>query len=382
MVLKGLRKTIKDVQPYVAGLTTEEVQRRFGLERVLKLGSNENNYAPFPSVLRAMEKELPRVHMYPDLAFKELKESLGALYGLQPEHIALSHGAEGALQTLGKMFLDPGDEVILPRIGYGLYREISRVMGAEIVEVPQEPDFRLPLESLKKALSPKTKLLWLANPNNPTGTLLDPEVLEELFRILPEKALVVLDEAYAEFADPEKLPPTAEYIRKGYPLVGVRTFSKAYGLAGMRLGYLLGDPRVVAAFDMVSEPFNANRVALAGARAVLSEGRSEMEEARQSILRDRRRLEEELDALGCEVFPSQTNFVFCRLPWNGDLFAQHLLRRGVIVRPCGIWGLPEMLRITVGTSEEISLFLKIFRELAEEFSRGNVHTVEEIDVML
>ncbi|HOO64905.1 MAG TPA: aminotransferase class I/II-fold pyridoxal phosphate-dependent enzyme, partial [Synergistaceae bacterium] len=304
------------------------------------------------------------------------------LYGLQPENIALSHGAEGALQTLGKMYLDPGDEVVIPRITYGLYREISRVMGAEIVSVPPERDFGISLEALKKALSPKTKLLWLANPNNPTGTLLDPEVLEELFRILPEKALVVLDEAYAEFADPEKLPPTAEYIRKGYPLVGVRTFSKAYGLAGMRLGYLLGDPRVVAAFDMVSEPFNANRVALAGARAVLSEGRSEMEEARQSILRDRRRLEEELDALGCEVFPSQTNFVFCRLPWNGDLFAQHLLRRGVIVRPCGIWGLPEMLRITVGTSEEISLFLKIFRELAEEFSRGNVHTVEEIDVML
>jgi histidinol-phosphate aminotransferase len=162
----------------------------------------------------------------------------------------------------------------------------------------------------------------------------------------------------------------------------VRTFSKAYGLAGVRLGYLLGDPRVVAAFDMVSEPFNANRVALAGARAVLSEGRPEMEEARQSILLDRRRLEEELDALGCEVFPSQTNFVFCRLPWNGDLFAQHLLRRGVIVRPCGIWGLPEMLRITVGTSEEISLFLQIFRELAEEFSRGNVRNIEEIDVML
>jgi len=366
----------------VAGLTSEEVRRRFGLERVLKLGSNENNYAPFPSVLEAMREELPRVHMYPDLAFKELKESIGALYGLKPENIALSHGAEGALQTLGKMFLDPGDEVVIPRVTYGLYREISRVMGATIVQVPPEPDFRLSLEALEKALTPKTKLLWLANPNNPTGTVLDSGMFPELFRILPEKALVVLDEAYGEFGDSKKLPPTAEYIRQGYPLVGVRTFSKAYGLAGVRLGYLLGDPRVVEAFDVVSEPFNANRVALAGARAVLREGRSEMEEARQKILRDRQRLERELEIVGCQVIPSQTNFVFCRIPWNGDLFAQHLLRRGVIVRPCGIWGLPEMLRITVGTEEEVSLFLRIFRKLFEECSRRGLEEIEEVDVML
>ena len=382
MILEGLRHTIQDVQPYVAGLTSEEVRRRFGLERVLKLGSNENNYAPFPSVLKAMQEELPRVHMYPDLAFKELKESIGALYGLKPENIALSHGAEGALQTLGKMFLDPGDEVVIPRVTYGLYREISRVMGATIVPVPPGPDFRLSLEALGKALTPKTKLLWLANPNNPTGTVLDPGMFQELFRILPSKALVVLDEAYGEFGDSKKLPPTAEYIRQGYPLVGVRTFSKAYGLAGVRLGYLLGDPRVVEVFDVVSEPFNANRVALAGARAVLREGYSEMEEARQKILRDRQRLERELEILGCQVIPSQTNFVFCRIPWNGDLFAQHLLRRGVIVRPCGIWGLPEMLRITVGTEEEVSLFLRIFRKLFEECSRRGLEEIEEVDVML
>ncbi len=382
MVLKGLRQTIQNVQPYVAGLTTEEVQRRFGLERVLKLGSNENNYAPFPSVIKAMQEELPRVHMYPDLAFKELKESLGALYGLRSENIALSHGAEGALQTLGKMFLDPGDEVVIPRITYGLYREISRVMGASIVQVPQESDFRTSLGALKKTLTSKTKLLWLANPNNPTGSAMNPEEFEELFRILPEKALVVLDEAYGEFADPERLPPTAAYIRAGYPLVGVRTFSKAYGLAGVRLGYLLGDPGVVEAFDVVSEPFNANRVALAGARAVLREGRPEMEAARRRILEDRDRMERELTALGCEVFPSQTNFVFCRIPWEGDRFAQHLLRRGVIVRPCGIWGLQDMLRITVGTDEEITLFLRIFRDLFEESSRRGLEEIEEVDVML
>jgi histidinol-phosphate aminotransferase len=382
VALEGLRQTIQNVQPYVAGLTTEEVQRRFGLERVLKLGSNENNYAPFPSVIKAMQEELPRVHMYPDLAFKELKESLGVLYGLQPENIALSHGAEGALQTLGKMYLDPGDEVVIPRVTYGLYREISRVMGAEIVSVPPERDFGISLEALKRALTPKTKLLWLANPNNPTGTVLDPRIFEELFRILPKKTLVVLDEAYGEFADPEKLPPTATYIREGYPIVGVRTFSKAYGLAGVRLGYLLGDPQVVAAFDVVSEPFNANRVALAGARAVLREGRPEMEEARQHILEDRGRMEKELAALGCEVFPSQTNFVFCSIPWSGDLFSQHLLRRGVIVRSCGVWGLQNMLRVTVGTGEEVTRFLQIFRELFQKASRKGLEELEEVDVML
>jgi histidinol-phosphate aminotransferase len=164
--------------------------------------------------------------------------------------------------------------------------------------------------------------------------------------------------------------------------VGVRTFSKAYGLAGVRLGYLLGDPQVVAAFDVVSEPFNANRVALAGARAVLREGRPEMEEARQHILEDRGRMEKELAALGCEVFPSQTNFVFCSIPWSGDLFSQHLLRRGVIVRSCGVWGLQNMLRVTVGTGEEVTRFLQIFRELFQKASRKGLEELEEVDVML
>lgn len=370
MTLGGLREPVRSVEPYVAGKTVEEVRRELGLETIIKLGSNENPYGPFPESLRAMEKELPHLNRYPDVSFQRIKALLSDLQGLPPECFALSHGAEGMLQTMGKCFIEAGDEVLLPAATYSLYLEITRLMGGLPRTVPLTADFRADVEALRRAVGPRTKLIWLANPNNPTGTVCDGRALEELVEGLPEKVWLVLDEAYAEFAEPSLLPDRRRLIAEGRNVIAVRTFSKAWGLAGARLGYAMARPEMVTVIDTVSEPFNANRIGLAGAQAALVEGRSSYERALERILSDRSRLAAELERLGCSVTPSQTNFLFFETPFGAPLLARALLREGVIVRSCEGWGFDRALRVTVGTTEETARFVSVLERLLKTFDEG------------
>ena len=370
MSLKGLREAVRTVQPYVAGKTIDEVRRELNLEEIIKLGSNENPYGPFPESLRAMKGELVNLNRYPDISFERIKALLGDLQGLPPECFSLSHGAEGMLQTMGKCFIDPGDEVILPAATYSLYLEITRLMGGVPRAVPLTDDFRVEPSALFEAIGPRTKLIWLANPNNPTGTICDARALEAFIEALPEGVWLVLDEAYAEFADPSLLPDRKRLILEGRNVISIRTFSKAWGLAGARLGYAMARPEVVTTIDTVSEPFNANRIALAGAKAALVEGRGSYERALRQILSDRGRLAAELERLGCSVVPSQTNFLFFETPFSASDLAEALLRKGIIVRPCHGWGFERALRVTVGTGEEIDQFIASFKEVMKIFHEG------------
>lgn len=367
MKIKGLRKAIARVNPYQGGKTIEEVKRELGIKEVIKLGSNENPYGPFPVVKEAMKKELDSLNCYPDVNFKEIKKLITDLYGVTSEWTAVSHGAEGMLQTLGKCFIEEGDEVIIPDAAYGLYKEISRLMGAKVIETPMK-EYAIDLNAVRKAITPKTKLIWLANPNNPTGTVFPIEDFHELLDCLPETVWVVLDEAYAEFADGKALPDCIDLIRCGKRLVCVRTFSKAYGLAGARLGYALADPDLITVIDTVSEPFNANRIGIAGATSVLTEGLEEYREAMDRLLSDRRKVEKALLKMGMSVVPSSANFVFFKTPCEADYLANELLVRGIIVRPCGFWGYPNHLRVTVGTSEQNHAFLKNLSLVLDEIA--------------
>lgn len=359
--VKGLRKAVVAMEGYIPGKTIAEVERELGLSDVIKLGSNENPYAPFPTALRAMTEELRRVHRYPDATFTEIKELLAELHGLDASQVAVSHGAEGMLQNLGKCFLDEGDEVIRSGVTYGLYKEISRLMGARVVEVPVR-NWRVDPDAMADAVTAKTKLVWISNPNNPLGSVCEKEAFERLLERLPETAWVILDEAYAEFAPPEELPDRVRLLRERRNLIVVRTFSKYYGLAGARLGYALASADVVTAIDTVSEPFNANRIALAGAVALLRYGKAELEAARQRIFADRERLQRALEERGCFVVPSRANFVFADTPYDGESLAKELLLQGVIVRPCSGWGFSGALRVTVGTTAEVDRFLRTFDE--------------------
>ncbi len=370
--LPGVRRTISDVHPYIAGKTTEEVRRELGLSKVVKLGSNENPHAPFPAALDAMQQALPLIHTYPENSFIELRRRIGALYGLSEDHIAVAHGAGGMLETLARMFVQPGDDVLIPGATYGLYREISRFMDGTIHNVPLDRHFRVDLDALTEKVTDRTKLVWLCNPNNPTGTVTAHTDLHRLLDALPSDGWLILDEAYAEFAAPELLPDWKTLIGEGRHVIVVRTFSKAYGLAGARMGYAVAAPETIHAIDTVAEPFNANRIGIAGALATITDGMDSVSMAVAAIISERRRLERELADLGAAVVPSQANFVFFELPESyqcdegthaADRVTEELLQKGVIVRSCSGWGFHRHLRVSVGTTGDNSIFLSRLEEV-------------------
>jgi len=367
-MIPGVRKAVASASPYTPGKTVEEVRREFGPARIIKLGSNENPWGPFPAARTAMVDEISRMNMYPDVSFRELKERIAGQFGLTPEWVALSHGAEGMLQTLGKVFLDPEDEeVVLSRGTYGLYREISLVMGAVLQEVSLLENFSIDMQGIQESITGKTKLIWLNNPNNPTGLILPPKRIEDFIRNLPEGTWTVLDEAYGEFALKGSLPDTVALLEEGRNLVVVRTFSKAWGLAGARIGYALARPELVRVIDTVSEPFNANRMAIAGACASLREDGEAFRSALKFIVSERGRVSDALRGMGLKILGSSTNFIFFTLPVDAEEVSRKLLKRGIIVRPCGGWGFPRSIRVSTGTSEENTLFLESLAEiLAEE----------------
>lgn len=364
--LPGVRPTIDAVQAYVPGKTVEEVRRELGLDHVVKLGSNENPYAPFPTALKAMQESLHSIHAYPEASFVELRKLIGEKLGLAAGNVAIAHGAGGMLETLARTFILPGDEVILPRQTYGLYREISLFMGATLRTVELDEHYRLRLEAVRAQVSENTKLVWICNPNNPTGTVMPDTDLRPLLEELPDQAWLVLDEAYMEFAEPSDLPRALQAIRENQRIIVVRTFSKAYGLAGARLGYALSREDAIRAIDTVAEPFNANRVGLAGATAVLTHDLDAVQDARSRIIASRESLERWLSSLGARVTPTATNFLFFELPGGApeaDRVARSLLERGVIVRSCSGWGFDRHLRVTVGREEENRTFMEMLQEV-------------------
>lgn len=361
-MVPGIRRQALTMAAYVPGKTTDAVIEQYKLTKVVKLGSNENNYAPFPSAMEAMTAELQRINVYPEKNYVRLKNMLGLRNGLDGDWVGIGHGAGGVLETIARCFLESGDEVILPSQTYGLYKEISKVMGAEIA-YSQLTGYTIDLDDIIGRITPRTKLVWLCNPNNPTSTVFGAEGLPRLLDALPATAWVVLDEAYREYADPTLLPDTVELIRQGRHILAVRTFSKYFGLAGGRIGYLLAAPEVITYYDTVSEPFNANRIGLAGAVATLQGDGETLQRCAAAMMADRERIIRTLRDLGCTPEVSHTNFVFFRTPYPCGQVNELLLRRGVIARPCAGWSYPDHMRVSIGTMEETRVFLAILADV-------------------
>jgi histidinol-phosphate aminotransferase len=365
----GIRPAIQSVTPYQPGTFIEDVQDELGLSEIIKIASNENPYGPYPKSLQRMKRELVKLNQYPDSNFKELRRTLGRVHGIAPECICVSHGAEGMLQTIGKCFIGEGDEVIIPATTYTLYKEISKVMGATVKDAPMTGK-RVDLSAIEEMIGPQTKLIWIANPNNPTGTIVDKHAFDRLLDRLPDHTWVVLDEAYAEFADAKLLPDRVSLIRDGRHVISVRTFSKAYGLAGARLGYAMAGKAVVSVINTVSEPFNANRVAIAGALAAINDDVDSFQEAVARIKRDRARTERRLSRMGLRVVPSHANFLMFETPIPAQQVFDALLKSGVIVRPCNAWGFDYMVRVSIGTSAQMDRFIEAMATLFQSSANG------------
>ena len=348
---------VRSIAPYQPGKPISELAREMGLDerKIVKLASNENPRGFGPRTRAAIEAALGDIARYPDGNGFELKSALAKRYGVEMSQIVLGNGSNDVLELVSLAFLGPGRAAVYSQHAFAVYPLATQARGARSIVVPAR-DFGHDVEAMADAVDEETRVVWVANPNNPTGTMVPPERLEAFVRRIPERVIVVIDEAYNEYLHANLRADTLGWLRRHPNLVVTRTFSKAYGLAGLRVGYALAHPAVADVMNRIRQPFNVNSIALAAAAAALND----MEFVARSYaenLQGLRQLEEGAKKLGLEWIPSYGNFVTIRVGRAGETY-KRLLRRGVIVRPVGGgYQLPEHLRVTVGTADENERFL-------------------------
>lgn len=345
---------IRRIQPYVPGRPIEEVERDLRV-RAVKLASNENPLGPSPLGIAAAQKALRDAHRYPDGGGYYLREKLAGLLGIGMENIILGEGSSDLIDLAARLLLGPGTEGLTSEGSFPLFYSSIQATGARLVEAPLE-DYTFDLEAMARAISPRTRLIFMANPNNPTGTMFTADALDRLLERLPEGVLVVLDEAYFHYVERDNYSRSIELVRSGRNVLVLRTFSKVYGLAGMRVGYGVGQATLLEEINKVRLPFNTSGVAQAAALAALDD----TEHVRRSIECNRAGLEQlsrGLAALGVRYVSSVCNFILVELGADAKPVADALLQLGVIVRPMGWMGFPNAIRVSVGTKEENDKFL-------------------------
>ncbi|MDH7568082.1 MAG: histidinol-phosphate transaminase [Armatimonadota bacterium] len=358
------RSNIERLVPYVPGKPIEEVEREYGITDIIKLASNENPLGPSPAALAAMQAALARVNLYPDGSAYVLTRRLAQHWNMPPECIALGNGSDELLHYLGVAYLEPGDEVIQAHPSFVRYESAAVLNNCRCISIPLK-NYTHDLEAMADAITEKTKLFFVCNPNNPTGTIVTRAAVDGLLDRLPNRVLLVMDEAYYEYVDDPEYPDALSYVREGRNVVALRTFSKIYALAGLRIGYAIARPEVIWAIHQVREPFNVNSIAQAGALASLDDP-DQVERGRRANRDGREYLYAACERLGLPYVRSQANFVFLDTRADSRKVFEGLLRRGVIVRTGDIFGLPTHIRVTVGTAEENARFVRTLEEVLAE----------------
>lgn len=352
-----VRAEVRDLAPYQPGKPIEEVQRELGIERIVKLASNEYPENAFPEVVEALQKEILELNRYPDATWHELVETATQVYPITRGEILFGNGGNEILELLVHLTCGPGDEVVFAQPSFPIYGLLARSHFDTGVSVPLDADQKHDLEAMLDAITPRTRLVFVCNPNNPTGTWVQEAEFTAFMERVPEDVLVVMDEAYVEFVTDPDFPRYFE-LRKRFPnLASMRSFSKIYSLAALRIGYLLASEEVVGLVQRVRQPFNANRLAQRAASVALQH-QDRVVERREANRRGLDQLAAGLHALDCTTLPSQTNFLLTRPPIQVDDLFGRLLRQGAIVRPMGSFGLGEgSFRVNTGTPEENEIFL-------------------------
>jgi histidinol-phosphate aminotransferase len=360
-----LRPQLIDLGPYAPGPSLDELKREYGLDEVAKLNWNEGLFGPLPGVLDAVAAELDETWAYPEHAYIELREGIAAETGAQPGQILPAHGIQTLILTLCSAFLSPGDTVVVPQPTYGLYAQASRAAGAGVERVAS-PELRLDLERIADgARLSNARIAWICDPNNPTGSLIDPDEWAAFLDALPAGCLAVADEAYIDYVDPGTRIRREDDVAAGRPLVVLRTFSKIFGLAGLRLGYAIAAPELVPYLQTVQEPFNVNRPALVAGAASLGRP-AEVGERRRATVEAREGLAAALAAEGIRSVPSEANFLLVQHGVDDDDLVDGLLRRGVLIRPGAEMGMPGWARITVGPRPLMQLVAEALPEVRAE----------------
>jgi histidinol-phosphate aminotransferase len=351
-----VKPSLLGVAPYDPGASLSELRARHGLDELVKLNWNEGLFGPAPGVLEAAASELENAWQYPEQAYADFRDAVAAEIGASPAQIVPGHGIQALVTTVAASFVTPGTAAVVPRPTYGLHAQVLRAAGADVTTVPLGDGLRLDLGAMAEAARrAAARLVVVVDPNNPTGDHLGRDEWEAFLDALPGDCVAVIDEAYADYVDPPLRLDRVRDVAAGRPVVLLRTFSKLFGLAGLRLGYAVAHEELAAFLHVVQEPFNVNRAALAAGRASLSvpglveRRRRETAEARDLLARL-------LGDAGCEPFPSQANFVLARIDVDDVELAEQLLRRGFLIRAGSEFGLERTIRVTVGPASLMERF--------------------------
>lgn len=343
-------ENIRTLIPYPPGKPLKELEREYGVSDSIKMASNENSLGPSPKALAAIVEALPGLHRYPDGSCYYLARALAAKLGARPEEIVFGNGSNEVIELLAKAFVTPGDEVITSHPSFLVYQTVVQTRDGVNRVIPLK-DMAHDLEAILKAVTDKTRLIFLDNPNNPTGTVIGKGAFEDFLGRLPDSVIVVLDEAYVDFVEEPSRLDVREYLHTSPAVVGLRTFSKAYGLAGLRVGYGIMDSEIASFLHRVRQPFNVNELAQVAALACL-EDEEHYNKTIDMTHRGISWLKEEIEKLGCRVFPTQTNFFLVDVGLDCKPLYEKMLGEGVIIRPMTAYGYPTYIRITVGTEAE------------------------------
>ena len=347
---------IKNLIPYPPGKPLEELEREYGITGSIKMASNENSLGPSPKAVQAIATALGNLHRYPDGSCFYLAQALAGKLGVAPEQLVFGNGSDEIIALLAAALVMPGDEVISSKPSFLVYPKVAQAQGG-INRVVPLADWHHDLDAIAAQITDRTRLIFLDNPNNPTGTIIKKTAFERFLNQVPEQVVTVLDEAYLDFVDLDQRIDVRAYLAGSKPVVGLRTFSKAYGLAGLRVGFGLMPAQIADCLHRVRGPFNVNSLAQIGALAALDDEahyQKTMAMTKDGIAW----LSQGLTALGLSPLPTQTNFFLVDLNRDGKAFYQAMLKKGVIVRPMTAYALPTYIRITVGTAAENARLLE------------------------
>lgn len=353
---------IETLKPYVPGKPIEETEREYGISGVIKLASNENPLGPSPKAVEAMRKAVDQVHLYPDGASYYLVNALARHLGFPVEQVFVGSGSNEIIELLVRTFVTPEDDTLLCAGSFLMYKVALQAHGRPFREVPMKAGYRYDLEAMAKAITPRTRLIFLANPDNPTGTAFGKAELDAFVAKVPPDCFVVHDEAYFEYCDLPDYPNGLEYVRKSPNVIAMRTFAKAYGLAGVRVGYAVMDSKLVGYLNRTRMPFNLTSLAQVAGVAALEDA----EHVRRTVTltqQELRKLEAALPKLGVDVPRSYTNFVFVDFKRPAQPIYEALLRKGIITRPVPGYGFPNALRISVGLPEQNDRLISALKEI-------------------
>ena len=356
-----VRKGIMDLIPYIPGKPIEEVKRELGLREVIKLASNETSIGPSPLAVEAIKKEIENIYLYPEGSSRALREKLAHKLKLDKEMLIVGNGADNIIDLVGMAFINEGDEVITGEITFPAYETITKIMGGKLISIKLK-DFSFDLEKITQRMNEKTKIIFLCNPNNPTGAIVTKEEVASFMKKIPQDVIVIFDEAYYDYVEDKNYPNSLSYVLEKKNVIILRTFSKIAGIAGVRIGYGIAKQEFIGYLRRVVGPFATNRLAQVAAFASLDD-----EEHHKKVIslnqEGKKYLYNELKKLRLFYVPTETNFIFVDVKEDSGAIFEKLLKKGIIIRPGKTWDCPNFIRVTIGTACENQKFIQAIYEV-------------------